>query len=126
MSDIQVPTLTFEGEIARLRALSRKAQTDEFVTGYDKVEDGEKIKEVTIAGPAGTSKTVTRNLSNLYHSAPSTTGDVELLVIEAELLADGEGSDNPHIPLDDQTREAAIEQIEERGLTPAWEVVFDE
>lgn len=59
----------------------------------------------------------------------STTSDVGMLVIEAQFV-DGMDMDetypNIHIPSNDNTLDAAVEQIEERGLVPAWEVVSDE
>jgi len=58
------------------------------------------------------------------------TGNVELLEIEAELVADGHEPDNPAIPVDTDTGEAFRERIEDTDLVPAWtrpwEVTDDE
>jgi len=48
------------------------------------------------------------------------TSNVEMLVIEAELVADGNEPDNPAIPVDAETGEAFRDRIEETELVPAW------
>jgi len=48
------------------------------------------------------------------------TGDVEHLVIEAELHDDGEGGGNPAWPINSEIAKQAIEKIESNGLQPAW------
>lgn len=52
----------------------------------------------------------------------STTGDVDLLVLEAEMAQDNSYSvKNPHIPINTEKLAEAKERIEKEGLTPAWE-----
>jgi len=51
------------------------------------------------------------------------TGDVEHLLIEAEIYDDGEGGGNPARPVDGETAKRAIEKIESNGLQPAWRQV---
>lgn len=114
------------GELARMGAQRRQALTEwtpdsEKLTKVD--DDGDHIIEKTVRGPGETEKTVEVNLSSLFHPAVSTTGNVEILVLEAELAAEGECGDNPHIPVNEETLEAAINRIEAEGLAPAWEVV---
>ena len=50
------------------------------------------------------------------------TGNIEMLVIEAELVAEGKQLDNPAKPVDMETGEAFAERLEqhEEDLVPAW------
>ncbi|WP_135302658.1 hypothetical protein [Haloarcula amylovorans] len=113
-------------EIRRLAAERRKCLSDAFVTNYDKIVDGDKIRELTSAGRGGDSRTIESNVSKMYRSGPSTTGDVDMLRLEAEMVAEGRELSNPHIPLDEETLTEAVEKIERDGHTPAWEVVGDD
>lgn len=106
--------------INKLKALRRKELDDDFITDYDKVEKGDKIKEIVVPGPADTTKTIEINQSHLYRPAPSTTSDVEMLRIEAQMEADGKEIENPHIPSSQDVLETAVEKIESEGNTPAW------
>lgn len=52
----------------------------------------------------------------------STTGDVSMLVLEAEMQAGDEYEiGNPHIPATVDVKERAEKQIAAAGHTPAWE-----
>lgn len=52
----------------------------------------------------------------------STTGDVDLLRLEAEMAAGDEHTlRNPHIPINKDVLEQAKEQIEQDGHNPAWD-----
>jgi hypothetical protein len=110
-------------EIKVLKAKRRdELPTDEFITEYDGVDDnGHKYREQEVRGPADTSTTIKSDQTAMYQPAPSTTGDVGMLVMEAELLADGVDLENPHIPADEETLEQARQRIETNDLTPAWE-----
>ena len=50
------------------------------------------------------------------------TGDVEMLVIEAELVADGHEPDNPAIPVDEETGETLRDRLasHDDDLVPSW------
>lgn len=48
------------------------------------------------------------------------TGNVEHLLIEAELHDDGECGANPARPINSEVAKEAIETIEREGLQPAW------
>lgn len=116
-----------DAEIKRLHALARQRCTDEWIEGHDEVnEDGDKIAVVPDEGPAGTKVDREVNLSKMFQSAPSRTSRVDILTIEAELVADGHDPDNPHIPSSVDVLEEACDQISAAGHTPAWEVVFDD
>jgi hypothetical protein len=115
-----------EAEVNRLLALARQRCSDEWIDSHDEInEDGDKVAIVPDEGPAGTTREREVNLSAMYGSAPSRTSQVDILRIEAELVADGREPDNPHIPTSGEVLEDAREQIEADGNTPAWEVVFD-
>ena len=51
---------------------------------------------------------------------PRRTDNVEMLVIEAEMVAEGHEPDNPAQPLGTETAEAFAERIEDTDLQPAW------
>jgi len=48
-----------------------------------------------------------------------TSGNMELLVIEAELAADGVDLDNPAVPAN-EVFEDILEELERKDLEPAW------
>ena len=51
---------------------------------------------------------------------PRRTDNVEMLVIEAEMVAEGHEPDNPAQPLGTATAEAFAERIDGTDLEPAW------
>jgi hypothetical protein len=110
-------------QIARLVAQRRKTlPTDAFVTDHDGTDErGHKYREHVVAGPGGTEHTVQSDLTAMYQSAPSTTSDMELLMIEARLIDDGTDLQNPHIPATEELLARARDKIDAEGLTPAWE-----
>lgn len=119
----QSTEITHDAEIAKLLAKRRQAlDRDGFIDDHDDTnDDGDKITYETVpAGPDDT-KEIEINLTKMYQAAPSTTGDIEMLVLEAELVADGTALDNPHVPADEETLRQARQQIEQNGHTPAWE-----
>lgn len=63
------------------------------------------------------------NFTTLFRGAPRRTGNLEILLIEAELYAETGRAENAAIPIDEETEAEARKQIEERGLEPAWEAV---
>lgn len=48
------------------------------------------------------------------------TDNVEMLVIEAELVADGHEPDNPATPRTESVGEEFFDRIEDTDLVPAW------
>lgn len=114
--------------IALLLARRRQNTADNWIESYDYVsEDGRKIREVTTAGPEGETRTLQIDYSTMLASTPSTTSDIDILRIEAQIADErGDGNTgrmNPHIPSNDDVLAEAKARIEEDGLTPAWEVV---
>lgn len=81
---------------------SREAEGD----GGDALAEGRPLAEI----PAGR----------------RTSGNVELLVIEAELVADGKQLDNPARPDSADVVDELMAKLEPRGLRPAYKVVGDE
>jgi len=55
-----------------------------------------------------------------------TSGNVELLVIEAELVAEGKELENPARPDSPDVVDELMSKLEPRGLRPAYKVVDDE
>lgn len=108
-----------EPEIKVLRAKARDSLTEDWITKHDKINgDGDKIDEVRYRRGDNTYDV---NLSHLFGPSPSTTGDVDLLVLEAEMQADGKELRNPHVPIDTDVLAQAVERITEAGHSPAWE-----
>lgn len=115
--------MELEPEIKVLRAKARDRLPDCVVqdgSRYDKTnDDGDKIKEVPIRGSG---KTFDTNVSSTFRPTPSTTDDVDLLVLEAEMAAGDEYElGNPHIPRSVEARDQALKQIQANGHKPAWE-----
>ena len=69
-----------------------------------------------VEGP-GDAPDVTR-----YPAGTRTSGNVELLVLEAELVAAGTELDNPARPADPETVNEVMAQLDE-GVRPAWAVI---
>lgn len=109
--------------IVTLKERRRSQLSDAHITDYDFVDKdtGCKMKEETVPGPQGTTRTVERNQTHLFQSAPSTTNDAGLLVIEAELAEEGKDLPNPHVPIGMETLEEATDRMKAKDLTPAWE-----
>jgi len=116
-------------DIKVLVAKRRDTLEEDFLddSRYDRVDErGHKIRELTVAGPGGTSQTIDSDVTVTYRPTPSTTGDVDMLRLEAELLAEGRNLDNPHLPDSEATFAEAVEAIERDGNTPTWEVLDGE
>lgn len=110
--------------IAPLLARRREnLDRDGHIEEYDHTDDnGHKIG--LIIRPDGTgSKEVEIDLTALGGAAPSTTANIELIVTEARLLADGKPIKNPHVPSNDGVLRGALDHLRPEGLTPAWEVL---
>lgn len=112
MSESDHPQTTFEGRLLQ-RDPDAYLNDDGHVvvkrTGI-KYQDGQAM-----------STTYEQDLTVLFQDAPRKTGHVDHLVIEAELYAENGEAGNPAVPIDDRTEREAREQIEAKGLTPAWE-----
>jgi len=86
-------------------------------------DDGELIYEKTVPTATGTT-TIDVNMTTLYRPGPRQTGDVERLIIEAELAEEnGVEGTNPATPVNADVAKEAIERMEKRDLTPAWRLV---
>lgn len=121
---------TLDPDIKVLRAKRREALPDHIVDEDDNrvdrvTEDGERINEIVVDGGGGTTETHNSSLTSMYRPAPSTTGDVDILVLEAELLADGADLENPHIPETEAIRDKALDRLDGEGLEPAWRAADD-
>jgi len=89
-------TLNQTGAISKLKALARQNQ--------QRREDTEDHNPLDV------------------RAGISTTGDVSLLRLEAEMAESDEYTvENPHIPIDQETLQRATEDIESDGHAPAWE-----
>ena len=118
--------------VSRIDALCRRRRANidtEWLdeSRVDKIDEcGHKIREQTVAGPGDTTQTAEHDLTAMYRTGPSTTGQVWILRTEAELIADGVDLGNPHIPATEAILEEAVEKIRADGHEPAWEVVDSE
>jgi len=84
-------------------------------------EDGDLVNERDLTTREGHTVTRKVNLTALFTPGSRTSGNVDLLVIEAELAADGAELDNPARPATADVAEAVIRRLDE-GVRPAWEV----
>ena len=103
----------------RLNNLDRDGHIEEF----DHIDnDGHKIG--LVIRPDGTgSKEVEIDRTATGGAAPSTSANIELIVIEARLLEQGRPIENPHVPSNDGVLRAALDHLAGHDLTPAWEVL---
>ena len=85
-------------------------------------EDGRLIHERKVTGPAGNTTTVETDLTALLNTPPRVSGNVDLLVTEAELVAAGRELDNPATPASADIAEDVVARLDE-DVRPAWEVV---
>lgn len=118
----QVDAIELDAEVKKLRAQRRyELPTDEFITEYDGVDDdGHKYREYPVPGPEGTTNTRKSDQTAMYQPAPSVTGSMSILVLEAKLLDGGKDLKNPHIPNSKELLERARSKLDGMGLQPAW------
>jgi len=57
---------------------------------------------------------------SLWRTGPSTTSDIDMLVLEAEMIDNDRELDNPHIPASEDVRQDALEQLSDHDLEPGW------
>jgi hypothetical protein len=58
---------------------------------------------------------------SLWRTGPSTTSDINMLVLEAEMIDNGRELDNPHIPVSEDVRQDALARLDDDGLEPGWQ-----
>jgi hypothetical protein len=116
---------TLDPEIRRLLAQRRQELPRHVVPRdddrVDKVEDGNHIRVLESAGPGDTTVEREMDLTAMYAPAPSTTNDVEILLIEAQIVADGGTLENPHVPATEDVLEEAERRFENEPYDPVWE-----
>lgn len=123
MSPVQHDPEVAELLAKRRKALDRHGHITEF-DGLD--ENGHKYREETVPAGTDSTKTIQVNLTKMYQASPSTTGDIEILELEAEMVAEGREMDNPHVPSSTKLMEQARSKIEQNGHAPAWEIFDNE
>ncbi|KYH23715.1 hypothetical protein HAPAU_41950 [Halalkalicoccus paucihalophilus] len=114
--------------VGKLLGEQRRRLSDDVIRDYDEINsDGHKVKTVKKRDADGKEHEVEINLSRLLNPTPSTTSDIEILVVEARVndeAGDGEVPiENPHIPAYDAILDRAEKRLDDEGLTPAWEVL---
>jgi len=95
--------------------------TLQMVDSAERNDDGDLVWEKSVGVVDGTTQTREVNVSALLQETPRTSGDVSLLVIEAELIAEGRGLDNPAKPTTAEVAEQVVDRLDD-GVQPAWEV----
>ena len=109
--------------VAPLIAKQRRQVSDNHITEFDKTDDdGHKIKKVKRPAVEGGLKEVDVDVTALYSPGISTTSNMEIIRIEAELADEGGEVKNLHVPANDELLDQALEMLEGQDLTPAWEV----
>lgn len=84
-----------------------------------KNEDGDLTYEREYTGPAGENRRQEVNVTAIYSPGRRKSSDVDLLLLEAELAADGKDLGNPAFP----TSEDVATQVHDRlpeDVRPAW------
>lgn len=91
---------------------------------YDYIDDdtGHAMKEDRIYHPEYGQLTAEVDQTVMYQTARRTTGNLDILLVEAEQAANGGDIKNVAVPTSPETEELARRVLEEEGLTPAWEV----
>lgn len=82
-------------------------------------DDGDLIYTKTVEAPNGTRKEIEVNCTKMYAPGRRRSGNVDLLVIEAELAADGKDLGNPAFPIREEVAEAVHSRLPE-DVDPAW------
>ncbi|ADJ16807.1 hypothetical protein [Halalkalicoccus jeotgali] len=116
--------------VGKLLGEQRRRLSDDVIRDYDKINsDGHKVKTVKKRDADGKKYEAEINLSQLYNPTPSTTSDIDILVIEARINDEADEGEvpieNPHIPVHDGVLERAEKRLDDEGLTPAWGVVTE-
>lgn len=82
-------------------------------------DDGDLIYTKTVTGPAGSQREIEVNCTTMYAPGRRKSGNVELLVIEAELAADGVELGNPAFPIREEIADQVHARLDE-DVDPAW------
>jgi len=94
----------------------------QLIENAERDEDGRLICEIERSAAAGGTSTQEVDCTALFRPGRRVVGDVEKLVVEAELADEGEHGGNPAYP-EESVAQEAIERIEDKGLEPAWRAV---
>lgn len=109
--------------VAPLIAKQRQRIGDAHIAEFDRTDDdGHKIKKVKRPAVEGGMKEVDVDVTALYSPGISTTSNMEIIRIEAELADDGGEVKNLHVPANDELLDRALEMLADHDLVPAWEV----
>lgn len=82
-------------------------------------DDGNLIYTKEIPGPHGGRREIEVNCTHMYQPGRRKSGNVDLLVIEAELAADGKDLGNPAFPIREEVAEQVHARLDE-DVQPAW------
>ena len=84
-------------------------------------DNGELVHKTEYTHKQGHTVTEKVNLTKLLNPGKRTTGDVNILVHEAEQAeSDRKGPENPAWPTNGEIANEAIQKIVDKGLEPAW------
>ena len=108
--------------VAPLIAKQRQRISDKHVTEFDKTDDdGHKIQKIKRPAVEGGMKEVDVDVTALFTPGISTTSNMEIIKIEAELADEGRDVENLHVPANDEILDRSLEMLEDHDLSPAWE-----
>lgn len=85
----------------------------------DPNDDGDLIYERDMQGPEGTTITQEINCTHLYTPGIRKTGNIEILLIEARMAANGKELGNPAFPVSPEVADAVVARLED-GVEPGW------
>lgn len=84
-----------------------------------KNEDGDLIYTQETKGPSGGNRKQEVNCTAIYSPGRRKTSDVEMLVMEAEMAADGKDLGNPAFPTSGEIAEQVHDRLDDE-IEPAW------
>lgn len=82
-------------------------------------EDGDLIYTEIRIGPEGREHEYELNCTKLYSPGRRKTGDLEILLIEAQLAAEGKDLGNPAFPINGEIADQLHERLPD-DMNPAW------
>jgi len=88
-------------------------------------ENGHMVWEHEVPAAAGGMTSEKIDGTILFQPGERQTGDLNVLIVEAELAKRGEHGGNPATPANGEIMDEFLSRIEETDLQPAWEVVED-
>lgn len=99
--------------------MSRHEYSCPMLQDATKNEDGDLIYKREFTGPEGGNRKQEVNCTAIYSPGRRKSGDIEMLVLEAEMAADGVELGNPAFPTNGEIAEQVHDRLDGE-IEPAW------